>query len=122
MRRLAPVLRERGFRALADSHGQSKAPDTGDDGLIRLHTALTGEPGGIGYLEFMRAQGSTDEAILTDFGERLERESGFACVYDHPFYAGRREISLLRKMIGLARDQGWRVEPMGSVLTAKGHR
>ena len=49
-----------------------------------------------------------DQAILKDFSSQLDRRS-LAVVYDHPYYAGIRELRMLVAMVGLARSKGFQV-------------
>lgn len=113
---LPEILRARRIEFLADSHGSRLKPFAGENEKpIAIHTAVTGEPGGIGYLEFMRAKGHGDAEIVRDFMSRLETETDFACIYDHPFYAGRKEIELLESLVIRARDDGWTVMPLSKV-------
>jgi len=119
---LLPVLAARGFRILADSHGPTGRAKRNAGGLIRAHTSISGEPGGVGYLEHMRANRASDRKIRADFMSRLDAEQGdYACIYDHPFYAGRHEIDLLATLIGEARAAGWGVVPLSEAVRSEPH-
>lgn len=114
---LPAILAARGVKLLADSHGPRPKLCSDERQMLKnIHTAVTGEPGGIGYLEFMRASGHGDDEILRDFTKRLEAKADFACVYDHPFYVGRKEISLLESLVSRARDNGWDVVPLNKLI------
>ena len=117
---LDSVLHERGFRYLADDHGPT-APlrETSDaSSLIRLRTGLTGEPGGVAYLEHLRAQGHDDDALYSRFERDLEQAGPVAVAYDHPYYAGLRELSTVERLVGIARQVGYQLVPM-SVLAER---
>ncbi|MCH8157914.1 MAG: polysaccharide deacetylase family protein, partial [Nitrospinae bacterium] len=95
------VLESGGFQYAADAYGEKLeqvTPAQGAPNLLQVPTNILGEPGGIGYLEHMRARGMDHEAILKDFSARLENRS-IAVVYDHPYYAGVRELPLVEAMV-----------------------
>jgi len=107
---LFDVLSRRGFTIVADCHGESGIPTlikVDKTYLTSIPTALTGEPGGVGFFEHARALGRSDADILELLRGRLQGSETFICLYDHPFYAGRHELDLLEKVISLARDTGW---------------
>jgi peptidoglycan/xylan/chitin deacetylase (PgdA/CDA1 family) len=111
---LPKILASRGFRVLADDHGLGKRRGVPGDPLARIPTAICGEPGGVGYLEHVRAHGYDDVTVRRDFRGRLEAEGTYACVYDHPFYAGRHDLERLEMLIEVAMGDGWEVAPMTS--------
>lgn len=104
---LSRILAERGFVILADSHGPSaQLAQDEQSGLVHVPTRLAGEPGGVGYLEWHRAQGHSTNRILGDVAKAMADSEPLVCLYDHPFYAGVHEIACLRRIIELARDSG----------------
>lgn len=109
-RRLNEILAEYGFRNLCDEHG----PDcrfTGDVGyndLVSIGTNLAGEPGGVGYLEWHRVKGHTDEMLLDHLVKELENKD-VAVMYDHPIFSGIREIKLVEKIIRKVKAMGYLV-------------
>ncbi len=127
---LPPILEQLGFRYMADLHGPEtgRAPGSGkgagDGGrrggdravqlapgtqrLSTVRTVITAEPGGVAYLENLRARGWDKSAIRADFQERLQRAGRLAVVYDHPYFAGVRELELVGDLVQLARDAGFR--------------
>lgn len=116
---LPEILSARGLKVLADSYGaRSEIPDVLEEGVAQAHTAICGEPGGVGYLEFMRAKGADNEEIVKDFKERLGAENNFACVYDHPYYAGRFEPEMVSSLITCARSEGWNITTLSRALGA----
>lgn len=107
------------FRYVADYGGRDRTevvPPGPGVPLTRIPTNVLGEPGGIGYVEWHRARGSSDEELAADFRSRLERSPRFAVVYDHPFWAGIHDLSMTRRLIGIAREQGFHVAPMRDLL------
>jgi peptidoglycan/xylan/chitin deacetylase (PgdA/CDA1 family) len=125
---LPGILEELGFRYVADRHGPEAgegkegkgdvrvAPET--ERLADIRTAITAEPGGVAYLENLRARGVGDEDIRTDFRERLQYAGRLAVVYDHPYFAGIRELDMVRDMVEMARDLGFRVVRLVDAVAA----
>lgn len=118
---LPEVLAERGFDLLADEHGHPGDPyRLGDSDLIAVPTWLAGEPGGVGYLEWHRARETPTETILAEFRHCLDSGPALVCLYDHPFFAGIRELDLLERLLEVARASGRTIAPMGQAARALG--
>lgn len=114
---LSAVLREFGFRYLADHHAP-EAETLGFDGshaLYHVPTNMTGEPGGVGYIENLRARGLTDLQILDHFRSELKQRR-LAVVYDHPGYLGIKALSLAREMFEIAGDLGFEILTMENAM------
>lgn len=119
--KLWPVLEAAGFEYVADAHGPNHelGPVPGSERLLRVPTALTGEPDGVAYLEYRRAIGEGTAAILAHFEASLEAADGYVVAYDHPYHAGLREIDALRQMIALARRAGFTVATLGRLAASR---
>lgn len=118
---LPPVLGDLGFRYVADTHGPghpavSRAP--GCHRLLSVRTDVCGEPGGVAYLEHMRARGLDDRAVREDFRDRLRSAGRLAVVYGHPYFAGIRELALVEELVALATDAGFRVVRLDDAVSA----
>ena len=108
---LNTILESLGFHYVADAYGENlknvthakTAPN-----LLQVPTNILGEPGGIAYLENLRAKKMDDQSILKDFSSKLD-ERFFAVLYDHPYYAGIQELSMLKMMIDLVRSKGFQI-------------
>ena len=111
---LGKLLAARGFRLLADDHGRHGVPTTlnGWSEMLSAPTALSGEPGGVGFIEHHRARGWQDERLLAELSGVLAAGHPFICLYDHPFYAGRMEKALLEKIIRLAQSRHYTITTM----------
>lgn len=108
---LHTALANRGFTSVADIHGHgeheiSKSPHVEQD-LYCLPTNILGEPGGVGYIEHLRASTGSRQAMLERFASDLERTAQPAVLYDHPFYAGVHELKFVDSMLKLVRDVGY---------------
>ena len=119
--RLWPVLEAAGFQYVADAHGldESLGPAPGSESLLRVPTALTGEPDGVAYLEHRRAIGESTAEILDHFEACLEAAGDFVVAYDHPYHAGLHEIETLRQMIIIARSAGFRIATLAELAASR---
>jgi hypothetical protein len=120
---LPEIVAERGFRYLADLHGPrpTSPRDSSKVGpLVNVRTQLTGEPGGVAYLEHLRAIGLTDTALEERFLRDLERSGDHVVVYDHPYFAGIRELATVSRMVELARGSGYDVVPLATLAAEQG--
>jgi len=116
---LEQILAKQGFDVLADSHGHPGLPERyPDDCLIDAPTWLAGEPGGIGYIEWHRAQGHSDQHIVDEVTGYLETTEPLVCLYDHPFFAGRYATDLLRRLLRTAKDTRRQIKPLGTAARA----
>jgi hypothetical protein len=117
---LPAVLAARGFSYLADLHGQvgAAAPPEELGGLSQVRTQLTGEPGGVAYLEHLDASGLSEDGVLRRFERDLEAAGARVAVYDHPYWAGVRALDLIGEMVAIARARGFQVVPLATVARA----
>lgn len=118
---LAPLLEELGFRYVADAHGAHRpalSRPAGCRRLLSVRTNLSGEPGGVAYLEHLRARGLDDQAIREDFRQRLGSAGRLAVLYDHPYFAGIHELSLIEELVDVATDAGFRVVALREAVSA----
>lgn len=112
---LAQILCELGFKYRADRHGPSATGVQRENGILNVGTNLTGEPGGVAYLENQRALGRSDNEVMKDFESRLAESPHYAVVYDHPYFAGLRELDMIEKMVQRARELGFEVVTLGEI-------
>lgn len=115
---LPQVLAGLGFEYVADRHGEGEgvAGVAEAPGLAAVATNVTGEPGGVAYLEHSRARGLTEGEIVDDFVGRLEGIRSLAVVYDHPCYAGVHDLGLVAALIGAARARGFRIVTLAEAV------
>ena len=112
------ILESLGFLYVADAHGENLKDITHAryaSNLLQVPTNILGEPGGIAYLEILRARRIDDSAILKDFSSKLN-DRPFAVIYDHPYYAGIRELPMLKAMVGLVRSKGFQVVTLSTLV------
>jgi peptidoglycan/xylan/chitin deacetylase (PgdA/CDA1 family) len=109
-------LRENRFRYVADEHTGSPFQKIKKEKSLKIITTnITGEPGGVGYIEHCRALQMTDEEILKDFTRKLTARKKIAIVYDHPYYVGVQELPLLEKLIKKALSMKYTFVTMNSL-------
>jgi peptidoglycan/xylan/chitin deacetylase (PgdA/CDA1 family) len=109
---LHSALANRGFTSVADRHGYGehevyKSPHVEQD-LFCIPTNILGEPGGVGYIEYLRASTGSRQCMLEKFQSDLEQTGQPAVLYDHPYYAGIHELDIVDSMLKLVRDAGYR--------------
>ncbi|HSK22906.1 MAG TPA: polysaccharide deacetylase family protein [Egicoccus sp.] len=119
---VARVASDLGIAYLADRHGTAIEGVTRDTGpLPDVATNVLGEPGGVGYLEWGRAQGWSDTEILDDFARRLDAVDDLAVVYDHPFWAGVHDADLVGRMLDVATRQDIEILPLVAAVDVAPH-
>lgn len=109
---LHAALADRGFTSVADIHGHDKcevciSPHVEQE-LYCIPTNIVGEPGGVGYIEHLRASTDSTTAMLEKFESDLEQTGQPAVLYDHPYYAGIHELDVVDAMLKMVRDAGYK--------------
>jgi len=117
---LIEALKARGFKYRADRHGLQETGVVQEAGpFLNVSTNILGEPGGVAYIEHLRAQSKTDREVLFDFKSRLQAVGDYAVVYDHPYFAGVHELGLVEDCVKLAKDEGYTVLPLREIARAR---
>ncbi len=114
--RLAPVLARAGYRYMADLHGTG-AHD-GDGAITHFATALTGEPGGVGYFESCTARGLSKRDMLAEIETVVADNPQPVVLYDHPCFAGQRGRPLLETLLEHARARGWQFVTLAETIAS----
>jgi peptidoglycan/xylan/chitin deacetylase (PgdA/CDA1 family) len=116
--KLNNILKKLEFRYVADtfSLNSKKTITYTKNRLTKVTTNICGRDG-VGYIEYMRAIGSSNEKILADFKNHL-RSTSRAIIFDHPYYSGAQEIALLREMIQLAKKEGFKIVPINEMVSS----
>lgn len=114
--RIYSVLRRKEFAYVSDIHTNKPLQkiDT-KKSLPNIPNNISGEPMGVGYIEWCRANKMSDDQILNDFSKQLFKRKKFATLYDHPYYAGVSEIDLLEKMIVLAKEKNFKIVTLSKI-------
>lgn len=103
------VLKVLNFKYCSDNHGDKIHENSFN--FPNLLTNISGEPGGIAYFEYCRAKKMSDDEIVCDFFSRL-KENCHNIVYDHPYFVGLQELSLLQKIIRGVKEQNIKIIAM----------
>jgi peptidoglycan/xylan/chitin deacetylase (PgdA/CDA1 family) len=110
------ILPEFGFTYTADIHTNEVFEKVQKiHGIKNVPTNITGEPGGVGYIEHCRACHMSNSEIMNDFRSKLIRRKRLAVTYDHPYYAGIYEIELLENMLSLVKKMGYKIVTMKEI-------
>jgi peptidoglycan/xylan/chitin deacetylase (PgdA/CDA1 family) len=110
------ILRELNFTYVADTHSNHPIEKVSTKkGLKYIPTNITGEPEGVGYIEYCRAAQMSDAEILSDFQNKLKVRKRLATVYDHPYYVGIQELNLVKSMIQIAKAMGYKIVTMREI-------
>lgn len=105
-----------GISYVADIHDPAREGVDVSGPVAEVVTNIVGEPGGVGYLEWMRASGAGDDEIVADLVDRLRRVRSSAVVYDHPYWAGVHEADLVERLVHTARAEGFEVCTLATMV------
>ncbi len=104
---LASVLKQYGFEYVADLRVNGQKGDCliENDGIIpKIGVNLLGEPGGVAFFENRRVLGWSTQQIVDYVIEEVKKNT--TCVlYDHPYYAGIRELETIESIIVRAKKE-----------------
>ncbi len=116
------ILSKLGFQYSADLHGKDGAciQVCTDSRLLQIRTNLSGEPGGVGYIEWLTASGLSQEGALARTEEALADGQATTVLYDHPCYAGIQKLELLEELIDLVVRHGYKITTMNDILARDG--
>lgn len=95
---LSKILKELGFVYCGDMRCLGEEPINRNDELLKIGVNLLGEPGGVAFFENCRVKGMTDDEII-EMVLSCFSELDTVVLYDHPYYAGVREIECISNLI-----------------------
>lgn len=101
---LDSILKEKGFIYSADCHAIGINPINNKGELANVGVNLLGEPGGVAFFESCRVNNLSTEQIVEKVMESLDTWN-IVVLYDHPYYAGVKEIECISKIIEAAKKQ-----------------
>ena len=113
------VLSQLHFDYVADLHGSTSVTERPLEVPIipNIRTRLTGEPGGVGYLEWLVASHDSKTEMLGVVSSELKNNEPLTVMYDHPCYAGRGQLALLSEIIDLVRERDYEITTICKALT-----
>ncbi len=102
---LEKVLAEYGFLYCADYRckGERNVFKQGKH-LAYLGVNLLGEPHGVAFFESCRVRGFLEQDIIGMALDSIDRNE-VTVIYDHPYYAGTKELSCIRKIMELVKKR-----------------
>lgn len=102
---LDEILAKKGFLYCADYRckGSKNVVKKGKY-LPYLGVNLLGEPGGVAFFEYCRVQGYSSKQIVKIVMDNIERNE-VTVLYDHPYYAGIKELKCISKIIELVQEK-----------------
>lgn len=118
---LTSVLQEMGFTYYADFHlyGTDDLVQQQNSMLPLVGVNLLGEPGGVAFWEHCRAKHMTSEEIEAAFMDFVSKHK-VTVVYDLPYYAGTREIGLIKRIIENLLHKGCNIIALRELAHGKG--
>jgi len=76
---------------------------------------LSGEPSGIAFFENCRVKGMDTSGITNLIAENFKK-CEISVLYDHPYYAGIKELDLIREIIHFAKEEGIKIVRLDELL------
>ncbi len=100
---ICTTLSDIGFKYIADTTRDDPTPEW-MDGILELPTNFRGEPGHVGYLEYLYAKNkhSTHDTIKEIYQQQWQTLS---TIYDHPCFAGGIGLPLMDAMLSCQKEK-----------------
>lgn len=95
---LSKILKNYGFLYYADRNILGECPISLDGAIPNIGVNLLGEPGKVAFWEHCRVVGMTDSEIIATIDKSVS-ENDITVIYDHPYYAGMKEVNCISKVI-----------------------
>lgn len=115
------VLSSFDFQYFADIHGEDTKEKFTENELPNIATQLTGEPGGVGYLEYVSALGLNEGSAVDYFlsnVRRLHKNYDHVIMYDHPGFCGGNGIGFMEGVLDAVVAEGLTVLRVDEYLKA----
>ena len=110
------ILLNKGFSILADTYSAHGQPYKDPSGLIQCPVNLVAKQPSVGFIENLRALGYSSKEILFEFEKQLNSGAdSYKMVFDHPFYAGVKELEIISKMLEICIKKGYRIESLKNI-------
>lgn len=113
---LNAILESMGFKGSADRHGPEQNQVEYINGFCTVPTNLVAEPGGVAYFESQAARGLGREDIVSQVSKTLEDDRRTYVLYDHPCYAGVHALEVVRSVVRYAKDNGFEITTMATLV------
>lgn len=112
---LDDVLKERGFLYSADFHEIGANPVVINNDFKTIGVNLFGEPGGVAFFENCRVKNYSTKKIV-DIVMEFTNKYDTVILYDHPYYAGVKELDCISKIIESLQEKNIAICTLESLL------
>lgn len=110
------ILKKKNFKYYADKRCDKEMEVIDKAGLIpRVGVNLLGEPGGVAFFENCRVRGMSTSGIISTV-LRYAREYPYTVLYDHPYYAGVKELSTIKDIIVQAKSENIEIVTLSDII------
>jgi hypothetical protein len=109
------ILQDFNFKIVANQYNTYNHLIKCNNKISRFPTNVIGKNKEIGFIENLRALGYSTDEILSIFSNQLDVDEPFKMVFDHPFYAGIKEIQTIASMIRIAKEKGYIIESLKNI-------
>lgn len=114
-RELNIILNQLHFKILADVNSKVDGVTLYDSQISIFPTNILSDNGQVGFIENLRASGYTTNEILDHFSNQLNNQGAFKMVFDHPCYAGVKELDVVESMIKIAKEKGYLITSLCTI-------
>jgi len=117
---LSKILASNEFKFLCDEYGAENDFVFQNPSSKSLHNSVTNivGKGGVGYFEETAVLYSSMDDAKQRFNQNLKSVGNFAMTYDHPCFAGRNGLELLKAFIEIARDHSFQLVTVSEAAEA----
>lgn len=115
---LPKVLKELGFKLIADFHGwglNSSDVRPHNENVLQVATGMLGEPGGVGFLESLVARGVDERLVRKTIKPFVEADDTFV-MYDHPCFGGVAGLDMLQAIVSYWKSEGGQFCSMSDLI------
>lgn len=113
---LSEVLKKIGFVYYSDLRCKEQEDLISfNNSLPNIGVNMLGEPGGVAYFEDRRLHGFSDEDIIHEI-MYLCKSNEHLILYDHPYYCGIHELSVIERIICYCKSNAIRIVCLGDLL------
>lgn len=110
------ALKDVGFKYSSNWHSNGSDEIFSDFGeYSTIGVNLCGEPGGVAYWEYAKANEWTNEQTINYFMHMVKTKP-YIVVFDHPYFAALKEKSLLEHIICQVKDEGCDIVTMSDMI------
>lgn len=112
---LENILIEKGFSILTDTYSLNGQPYKDDTEIIQYPVNILSPQPNIGFIENLRALGYSENDLLLEFERQLTQNNSDKIIFDHPFYAGIKELKIITKMLEICIENGYKADSMKNI-------